>query len=355
MNRPLLVALTALLLFFPRVAAQAAKPTSQAVRTWRLSDDERRRLPDLAAREAKISSHAASISERLKALNSLENEEATVLAPVPQLEAEARHATTRLSDVAGLLWRINVSGADEGYAMNSPSAEQRRLTSHWLASLGNSSTDATVVVTEKKKAIAELDAKASVTRGQLAHVRMEIDLANAKLLEDVLAYWRGLIAVRGENGGEAAMLLMAIATDLGMGPARRMERPFSVSQGQLAWPAKGGVVRDFEPGGKTPHPGIGMALPPNGPVSPVAIGKVIYEGNLRDYGNVLILAHGEGYFSVYGHLSKVKTSLGQDVAPGDVMAQAGRYQEMRGGPGLYFELRSREKAINPHDWLAVQN
>ena len=68
-------------------------------------------------------------------------------------------------------------------------------------------------------------------------------------------------------------------------------------------------------------------------------------------GLLVILEHGDGYMSLYGHNDTLYVSAGDWVAPGDVMAIAGD-SGGRAEPALYFEIRKGKLSENPHRWFA---
>jgi septal ring factor EnvC (AmiA/AmiB activator) len=78
----------------------------------------------------------------------------------------------------------------------------------------------------------------------------------------------------------------------------------------------------------------------------VASGKVIYADWLRGFGMVLVIDHGKGYMSLYGHAQTLLRQPGDMVKTGESIALVGR----SGGqsePGLYFEIRNKGKAVDP--------
>lgn len=124
-----------------------------------------------------------------------------------------------------------------------------------------------------------------------------------------------------------------------------------IAKGKTPWPAKGKVVVRYAPNASPPVRGIGMALAANAEVRAVAWGKVVHSDVLRGLGYVVVLMHPKQYYTVYAHLTGSPYKVGQEVKQGAVLGRAGHYPPA-GGPGIYFELRSHEKAVNPETWLA---
>jgi murein hydrolase activator len=127
-------------------------------------------------------------------------------------------------------------------------------------------------------------------------------------------------------------------------------------KGVLDWPAKGAVVETF---GRHRHPkfdawtvsnGIALALPAGSDVRAVYAGKAVYAQWLAEYGNLVILDHGDGVFTLYAWLRSVAVTAGSYVPVGTTLGVAGTGPG-RDEPGLYFEVRDRQKANDPVAWL----
>lgn len=131
----------------------------------------------------------------------------------------------------------------------------------------------------------------------------------------------------------------------------------------MSWPAMGKVIsrfgRENVPGLKTwiVREGIRIATGEDAPVRAALAGKVIYAGPFRTYGNVVIVDHEKGFFTIYGLLSRIDASRGEEVTPATQLGLAGKdTQAMSTGnkaPGsaVYFEIRKGDRAINPLKWL----
>jgi septal ring factor EnvC (AmiA/AmiB activator) len=127
-------------------------------------------------------------------------------------------------------------------------------------------------------------------------------------------------------------------------------------KGVLDWPARGAVVETF---GRHRHPkfdawtlsnGVSLALPAGTPVRAVFAGKAAYAQWLAEYGNLVILDHGDGVFTLYAWLQAVSVRPGTYVPAGGTIGLAG-VGPGKDEPGLYFEVRDRQKATDPVAWL----
>jgi murein hydrolase activator len=127
-------------------------------------------------------------------------------------------------------------------------------------------------------------------------------------------------------------------------------------RGVLDWPARGTLIETF---GRHRHPkfdawtfssGIALGLPAGTPVRAVYSGRAIYAQWLAEYGNLVILDHGDGVFTLYAWLQSVGVSAGAYVPAGGSVGAAG-WGPGREEPGLYFEVRDHQKANDPVAWL----
>jgi murein DD-endopeptidase MepM/ murein hydrolase activator NlpD len=132
---------------------------------------------------------------------------------------------------------------------------------------------------------------------------------------------------------------------------------FARGQGSLDWPVRGEVVGRFGP---ETHPRFNTTTMNNGidiradigtPVRAVAKGRVDYTSeDFGTYGQMIILNHGDGFYTLYGHLSEISVSNGQEISAGQVIGHSGDTGSLK-GPILHFEVRRGSVAQNPQSWL----
>ena len=92
--------------------------------------------------------------------------------------------------------------------------------------------------------------------------------------------------------------------------------------------------------------GIDITSGKQAPVRAISAGKVVYSGKLPDYGQVVIIDHGEHYYSLCAHLGTIDKKTSEAVVEGDLV---GSTDEL--GTPLYFEIRARNVAVNPLQWI----
>jgi murein hydrolase activator len=128
--------------------------------------------------------------------------------------------------------------------------------------------------------------------------------------------------------------------------------PFARLRGRLLRPVAGSIIESYGQAraGGLKWQGDLFATERDAPVRAVSQGRVVYADWLAGLGLLIIIDHGDGYMSLYGHNTRLYESVGQHVAAGQTIAQAGD----SGGsarPELYFEIRKAGKPVDPRLWL----
>jgi murein DD-endopeptidase MepM/ murein hydrolase activator NlpD len=118
------------------------------------------------------------------------------------------------------------------------------------------------------------------------------------------------------------------------------------------WPVRGKVITSY--GAKTngkANDGINLAVPEGTPVKAAEDGIVAYSGNeLKGYGNLVLIRHGNGYVTAYAHASELLVKRGDAIKRGQVIAKSGQSGEV-GSPQLHFEIRKGSTPVDPLQFL----
>jgi len=131
---------------------------------------------------------------------------------------------------------------------------------------------------------------------------------------------------------------------------------FTSFKGLLNMPVKGKIISFFGPYKNTKfnvknfRSGIDIKADRGEPIHAVCDGLIIYSSWFKGYGNMIVIAHGENYYSVYAHIEELFKTKGDKVEKDEVVATVGDTGSMVGS-GLYFELRHHGKPMNPLEWL----
>lgn len=125
--------------------------------------------------------------------------------------------------------------------------------------------------------------------------------------------------------------------------------------GTFAWPASGRILSRFGPGASgSRNNGIDIAVPTGTPIRAAAEGVVAYAGDkLGMFGGLVLINHGGGWVSAYGHASRVDVVRGQKVSRRQIIGLSGD-TGYASRPKLHFELRKDRVPVNPIQQLPVQ-
>jgi septal ring factor EnvC (AmiA/AmiB activator) len=132
------------------------------------------------------------------------------------------------------------------------------------------------------------------------------------------------------------------------------DEPFGDLEGRLTWPVPGRLASDFgEPrnGGPMRWNGVMLESPSGTLVRAVYSGRIAFSDWLPGLGLLIIVDHGGGYMSLYGHNQALFKQAGDWVAPGEPLGQVGD-SGGQAAPSLYFEIRHEGDPVNPHEWVA---
>ncbi len=131
---------------------------------------------------------------------------------------------------------------------------------------------------------------------------------------------------------------------------------FEAMRGKLDLPVRGEVMGGF---GKTRHPefsvelfrkGIDIEAPIGEEIRAVEAGKVVFADRFSGYGRMIIVDHGQRYYSVYAHLSDLIKKTGEPVQKGEPIGLVGDSDSLAGAR-LYFEIRKDGKPVDPLPWF----
>ena len=134
------------------------------------------------------------------------------------------------------------------------------------------------------------------------------------------------------------------------GRAAPRPRPVPETKGTLDWPLRGVLYARFGKKGREPHDGIDLAVPAGTPVKTGQEGEVLYAGEQRGYGLIVIIRHSERLITLYAHNRDLRVRTGQKVRRGQVIATVGESGKTS-GPQLHFEVRVDGKPVDPLDYL----
>jgi lipoprotein NlpD len=152
----------------------------------------------------------------------------------------------------------------------------------------------------------------------------------------------GPVASRGEPEAPATPARPAPGSE-----ANSADKP---TRGTLEWPLRGVLYGRFGKKGREPHDGIDLAAPAGTPIKTAQEGTVLYAGEQRGYGLIVIIEHSPRLITLYAHNRDLRVRTGQKVRRDQVIATVGESGKTS-GPQLHFEVRLDGKPVDPLDYL----
>ena len=139
--------------------------------------------------------------------------------------------------------------------------------------------------------------------------------------------------------------LNRVLPEFALGP----QKPFAQMRGQLPWPVAGHIAARFHAsrGGTMRWNGLLINASRSAKVRAPYYGRVVYADWLQGMGLLMIIEHGAGFMSLFGHAEVLYKHVGDKVTPGDVIAG----MSAADSPQLYLEIRRARTAVDPQDWL----
>ncbi|MBL0226172.1 MAG: peptidoglycan DD-metalloendopeptidase family protein [Geobacteraceae bacterium] len=134
------------------------------------------------------------------------------------------------------------------------------------------------------------------------------------------------------------------------------DRGFASQKGRMSLPVRGEIIETY---GKHKHPdfnsytfskGLSISAGVGSDIKSIYDGSVIFADYFKGFGNMIIIDHGGGYFSLYAHASKILKKVGAEVARNETVATVGDADSTK-GPLLYFEIRHQGKPVDPAGWV----
>jgi septal ring factor EnvC (AmiA/AmiB activator) len=193
------------------------------------------------------------------------------------------------------------------------------------------------MVTRDVEALHALQTRITALQAETARLATETERADRELA--ALRERRGVIE-RVQASAWAAPSVYADVQPLDAPPSLG----FVHQRGQLPLPVSGSVrLQEAEREGGA---GLDVLAPAGVPVRSVAAGRVAYAAPHPTYGRLVIVDHGEGFYTVYGGLGGITASVGQTVAPSSVIGSSA-------GLPVFFQVRQGTRPLSAREWLGL--
>ncbi|HEX2118882.1 MAG TPA: peptidoglycan DD-metalloendopeptidase family protein [Acidimicrobiales bacterium] len=204
------------------------------------------------------------------------------------------------------------------------------------------------VAAERRKAASEKLAGLEKTRNDQVRLKSALDVRIAQVTSEVAAL------AREESTLSALIRARQLPPEASDSPAPRSSGggggSARVSGSGLAWPTNGSVTSGFGYRWGSLHAGIDIANGTGTPIRAAKAGTVILAGWNGGYGNCIVIDHGGGLSTLYGHMTRLRASEGQRVDQGDLIGDMGSTGNSTGSH-LHFETRVNGSAQDPSRYL----
>lgn len=281
-------------------------------------------------------------------------------AVVPGIRTETEKLVSALKELTDLRQAIAVEKEQLTGTMTASLEEEKRLDLLRLENEKRNTQTASELEAERKRS-EELAAQATSLEGLVSSLENEISSVREAKEKERLEQERIAALSQSERDKVQAQ------TDAGMPDKNRIAPayPFSSLKGKLAMPVSGEVLRRFGDADGTGHftKGIVVATGPEALVTAPADGFVVFAGEFRSYGRMIILNAGDGYHLVLTGMDNVRTRQGMFVFSGEPIASMGAKRVASAAalaletdkPTLYIEFRKDGVPVDSQPWWTSKN
>ena len=333
-----------------RIGAQLAQRDSLSARvrdTELIIAAKRQRVEELRAAQLAAERHRSELrAEQARNLNALQAERASLAT-----QARAAYMIGRQEELKLLLNQSNPASLGRTLAYYGYFAEQR---SQKIKSIQGNETRLQQLVGEIEQQTQELQKLQDDATQEIAglqHARAERSVAVAALTKKLESGNQELGNLKREE--QAVESLVADLARMMQDFPTDASQSFDRMRGKLPWPVLGRVSARYqaprENSGGIRWNGVMIETERGAKVRAPFFGRVVYADWLQGLGLLMIIGHSGGYMTLYGHAEVLYKSVGDKVAPGDVIAALSDTEGAK--PQLYFEIREGRKTVDPKLWL----
>ena len=313
----------------------AARVTAELAALDRQRAEHRTRLLDLGRRRGKTRDNLSEVRASLARY------------------VRAAYATGRQDEFKLLLNQENPATLSRALTYYAYFNRERAERIHALAMDLQNLADIENSITRDTARLARLQEQKATARERLAAQRQRRRDVIARLGRELGDQGARLERLR-QDEQTLAELVAGLARELADIPADQTRQvPFRTLKGKLPWPSAGKIRHRFgtpRGSGDLNWKGVLVTARPGTPVLAISHGRVAFADWLRGFGLLMIIEHGDGYMSLYGHSESLFKDVGDWVEAGELIGKVGDTggREMS---GLYFEIRHLGTPVDPMRWF----
>jgi murein hydrolase activator len=333
-----------------RMASQLAQRDSLSARVRETElglAAKRQRVEELRAAELAAERHRSELrAEEGRNLSALQAERASLAS-----QARAAYMIGRQEELKLLLNQSNPASLGRTLTYYGYFAEQRSQKIKSIQSNEARLQQLVAQIEQQTQELQKLQDDATQEIAGLQHARAERAVAVAALTKKLESGNQELGNLKREEQAVESLVadLARMMQDFPTDPSQSFDR----MRGKLPWPVLGRVSARYqaprENSGGVRWNGVMIETERGAKVRAPFFGRVVYADWLQGLGLLMIVGHSGGYMTLYGHAEVLYKSVGDKVAPGDVIAALSDTEGAK--PQLYFEIREGRKTVDPKLWL----
>jgi septal ring factor EnvC (AmiA/AmiB activator) len=333
-----------------RMGSQLAQRDSLSARvreTELVIGAKRQRVEELHVAELAAEHHRSELrAEEGRNLSALQAERASLAS-----QARAAYMIGRQEELKLLLNQSNPASLGRTLTYYGYFAEQRSQKIKSIQSNEARLQQLVAQIEQQTQELQKLQDDATQEIAGLQHARAERTVAVAALTKKLESGNQELGNLKREEQAVESLVadLARMMQDFPTDPSQSFDR----MRGKLPWPVLGRVSARYqaprENSGGVRWNGVMIETERGAKVRAPFFGRVVYADWLQGLGLLMIVGHSGGYMTLYGHAEVLYKSVGDKVAPGDVIAALSDTEGAK--PQLYFEIREGRKTVDPKLWL----
>ena len=327
---------------------------TQKAKIKELTDAEKKVRADLQSTEKSMNALEIEISKQQRILSRLQQREKQIAYHIDFLKKQQKKREENIALLLNTLWPIELKQYPTQENDNEYSLYSEERAYIWIQYIMQSIEDEyKTLETEKKQTELALEAQ----RNNAMEQKKTIDTLKNQLqtlLDVSLTYSKKIQSIREvkQSAEEELKDIVKIIVSI----ENKLQEKLNIgkitpsTQGKLPKPVIGNIALKYNPKASPPIRGVGFSTAKGAKVYAVADGTIVHNDILRGFGRVIIIAHGNLYYSVYAFLSSAPIAVNKKIKQGETLGTTGFYPAVN-SDGLYFELRKNEATINPVLWF----
>ncbi|GAB6161429.1 peptidoglycan DD-metalloendopeptidase family protein [Desulfothermus naphthae] len=308
----------------------------------KLKQKEKKIYNEILHIEKNIDRITASLKKNNKKLINLQKKESELKKEIRSLQKDIKSKSEYLYKILNMMWETYLR---KFYLSTPQDFKDIHLKYIWLEYIYQDYNNKLKEIRKKQKELENQQKKLETLKIKIKLQTKKIEEQKDELLKEKMVLFSKLQNVRALSIKKEKQIEEIIETVEKLKYNLRLlkTKKFKNSKGLLPYPVKGQKIKKIKKG-------VIIYAAKGSTVKACFSGKVVFQDKLRGFGNVVIIYHGEGYYTLYAFLSKVFVKMGQVVEGSRPIGEVGFSPFVR-TYGLYFEIRKGKKILNPMMWF----